>query len=388
MGFFKKRSIGKSLVFVLIIYIILSATASIQSYLLINKSYPQYTQYNNYVIFKQSFFHLKENTNLYTHYYDEHGDLFKYSPTFALLFAPLSYLPDIVGLSLWNLINAFVFFLSIYLLPGIHQKQKLYIYLFCLIEVMTSLQNEQSNALVCGLIILGFAMLEKRHYALATLFIIGTVYIKLFGVVAVSLFLFYPQKWKLALYAVIWAVILFFAPIILIGFDSLTNQYGNWVEMLKEDHNTSNGLSVIGFIDSWFNLSVSKTGIVLAGAFAFCLPLIQWKKYGNYIFRLFVLSSVLIWVIIFNHKAESSTFVIAISGVSIWYFSGSKSTINTVLIIIAFVLTSLSPTDIFPQTIRDNYVIPYALKALPCILIWIKILFDLFLIPAKANIEG
>lgn len=388
MGFFKKRSIGKSLVFVLIIYIILSATASIQSYLLINKSYPQYTQYNNYVIFKQSFFHLKENTNLYTHYYNEHGDLFKYSPTFALLFAPLSYLPDIVGLSLWNLINAFVFFLSIYLLPGIHQKQKLYIYLFCLIEVMTSLQNEQSNALVCGLIILGFAMLEKRHYALATLFIIGTVYIKLFGVVAVSLFLFYPQKWKLALYAVIWAVILFFAPIILIGFDSLTNQYGNWVEMLKEDHNTSNGLSVIGFIDSWFNLSVSKTGIVLAGAFAFCLPLIQWKKYGNYIFRLFVLSSVLIWVIIFNHKAESSTFVIAISGVSIWYFSGSKSTINTVLIIIAFVLTSLSPTDIFPQTIRDNYVIPYALKALPCILIWIKILFDLFLIPAKANIEG
>lgn len=388
MGFFKKRSIGKSLVFVLIIYIILSATASIQSYLLINKSYPQYTQYNNYVIFKQSFFHLKENTNLYTHYYNEHGDLFKYSPTFALLFAPLSYLPDIVGLSLWNLINAFVFFLSIYLLPGIHQKQKLYIYLFCLIEVMTSLQNEQSNALVCGLIILGFAMLEKRHYALATLFIIGTVYIKLFGVVAVSLFLFYPQKWKLALYAVIWAVIFFFAPIILIGFDSLTNQYGNWVEMLKEDHNASNGLSVIGFMDSWFNLSVSKTGIVLAGAFAFCLPLIQWKKYGNYIFRLFVLSSVLIWVIIFNHKAESSTFVIAISGVSIWYFSGSKSTINTVLIIIAFVLTSLSPTDIFPQTIRDNYVIPYALKALPCILIWIKILFDLFLIPAKANIEG
>src|SRR5580658_9739822 len=43
------------------------------------------TYYNNYVIFKYSFFHLIDGKNLYGIYPDDHWDLFKYSPTFAFL---------------------------------------------------------------------------------------------------------------------------------------------------------------------------------------------------------------------------------------------------------------------------------------------------------------
>ena len=43
------------------------------------------------------------------------------------------------------------------------------------------------------------------------------------------------------------------------------------------------------------------------------------------------------------------------------------------LLIFAFILTSLSPTDLFPRFIRNEVIVPYALKVLPCIVIWLRI---------------
>jgi hypothetical protein len=82
-------------------------------------------------------------------------------------------------------------------------------------------------------------------------------------------------------------------------------------------------------------------------------------------------------MIIFNHKAESPTFVIALSGIAIWFFSQKKNYLNIILVVFAFILASLSPTDIFPAFLRKNIVIPYVLKAVPCILIWAKIIYEL-----------
>jgi hypothetical protein len=323
------------------------------------------------------------DNDLYVHYYDEHGDLFKYSPTFSLFFGAFAWMPDIIGLILWNILNGAVFFLAIYLLPYVDNRKKIFILLLCIIELMTAMQNEQSNALVAGLIILGYVFLEKRKYLPATLFIMLTVYIKLFGLVAFALFLLYPKKWKLAAYSALWAIVLFAAPLLVTDFSQLKLQYASWGNMLQNDHSASLGISVMGIIQSWFSLPVNKLITVLAGAVLFCVPLVQFKKYSNGLFRLLVLSSVLIWVIIFNHKAESSTFIIAMAGAAIWFFSAEKNYLNISLIILAFILVSLSPTDIFPRSIRENYVVPYALKALPCVLIWGKILFDMFWIKPK-----
>lgn len=382
MSFIKKIldswTIEKSLLSIFVLYLMLAVGASVQSYLQVNHPYPQYTQYNNYVIFKQSHFHLLNDSNLYRNYYSEHGDLYKYSPTFALFFGAFSYFPNLLGLTLWNVLNCIVFFLSIYKLPLLDNRKKLLLLLFCLIELMTAMQNEQSNALLAGLIILGFGMLEKKNYLLATLLIVGTVYIKLFGIVAFSLFLLYPKKWKLALYTLLWMIVLFVLPLIFIDFSSLKTQYQNWGVLLQSDHDASIGLSVIGFLKSWFNVEANKFYTVLTGALIFCLPLIRFRKYSHFLYRVLMLSSVLIWVIIFNHKAESSTFIIAISGIALWFYLSPKSILNLVLLILAFIFISLSPTDIFPRSIRENYVIPYVLKAVPAIVIWLKIIYDSF----------
>jgi hypothetical protein len=40
-------------------------------------------------------------------------------------------------------------------------------------------------------------------------------------------------------------------------------------------------------------------------------------------------------------------------------------------------LTSFSPTDIFPRFIRNEYIKPYSLKAFPCVLIWFTLCYQL-----------
>jgi hypothetical protein len=40
-------------------------------------------------------------------------------------------------------------------------------------------------------------------------------------------------------------------------------------------------------------------------------------------------------------------------------------------------LTSFSPSDLFPKFIRDEFIKPYSLKALPCVLIWLAVSYQL-----------
>lgn len=379
--------------FVFLVYILLVLGATLQSYFGNPPTFNnlEYTPYNNYLIFKQSFFHLIENKDLYILYPNEHWDLYKYSPTFALLMAPLAILPNVIGLFLWNAINAFVLFFAIKKLPlpkAIQNKDGseqtyLFILLFTAIELLTSLQNEQSNGLMAGLIILAFVLLEKDKIWLGTLCIALTVYIKIFGIVAFALFLIYPQRGKFILASMTWIVVLGLLPMVFVGVEQFQFLYQSWGRMLGEDHATSYGLSVMGWLQTWFGFLFSKNAIVLLGVGLFCLPLAKVKHYSNYSFRWRLLISILIWVVIFNHKAESPTFVIAMSGVGIWYFFNEKNRVNLILVVLAFILTSLSPTDIFPRTLRENLVIPYVLKAVPCIFIWGKVIWEMIFLPHR-----
>lgn len=43
------------------------------------------------------------------------------------------------------------------------------------------------------------------------------------------------------------------------------------------------------------------------------------------------------------------------------------------LIILAFVFTVLSPADLFPDCLGKSMVMPDVLKAVPCILVWVKL---------------
>ena len=339
-----------------------------------------YTEYNNFKIFKHSFFHLLENKNLYEYHEEEHFDLYKYSPTFALFMGIFAYFPDVVGLILWGLLNAFVLISAIKHLPLDSFKKNAFILAFIFIELITSLQNSQSNALMVGLILWAFILLERKKILYATLLITLSVFIKLFGLVAFALFIFYPNKGKAVLSTLVWALLLFALPLIVLSFPELIQQYDFWLELLKNDKSVALDLSVNGWLNTWFGISGIRPFVLISGSLLLLAPLIKVSNYSSTIFRYLFLSSLLIWMVIFNHKAESPTFIIAISGVAIWYFTQEKSKLNLVLLLFVFVFSILSPTELMPSIIDDELVIPYVLKAVPCIFVWFKLNYDLWTI--------
>ncbi|GAB3219827.1 glycosyltransferase family 87 protein [Spirosoma arcticum] len=365
----------------LTVYVLITLLASLQQYLLpdrtVGGSELAYSKYNNYVIFKNAFFHLLNNQNLYALHLAEQWDLFKYSPTFALFMGLFAYLPNWLGLMLWNLLNTLTVFSGIRHLPFLSNETKVKIRWFILIELLTATQNSQSNSLMLGLFIWTFISLERGKLIWATLLILLSVFIKLFGLVGFVLFLLYPRKPVAFFYTILWTVVLVALPLVAVSYQQLFDQYQNWLVMLQNDHSNSVGLSVMGWLNTWFSLDPPKVVVVGAGGVLLLLPLLRIAQYPYYGYRLLVLASVLIWVIIFNHKAESATFVIAIGGIGFWYFSQPATAINRVLVLLAFIFTSLSPTDIFPPVLREILVYPYVLKAVFCIFIWAKITIDL-----------
>lgn len=367
--------------FILILYIIIALVATAQSFFqgpkIIENN--EHSHYNNYNIFKYSYYHLLEGSSLYRYYPEEHYDLYKYSPTFSLFFGPMASLPDLVGMSIWNLINVLLLLYAIRILPGVNDKFKVWLLLLVLFELVGSIQNEQSNGMMAALIILGFSFLERKNYILASLFIVCTIFIKLFGVVALALFIFYPKKLKLIGYTLFWIIFLLAVPLLVTSFSNLIFQYEEWGILLAQDHSESLGISFYGLIQSWFHLDISKNFILLIGVLLFVLPLIKYKNYHSLRFRLLMLSSILIWVVIFNHKAESPTFVIAMSGIGVYLFSERWTNRKKLLLMFSLLLTSIVFQDFIPRSFRNEYIIHYNLKVLPSVIVWFMVIWEMLM---------
>jgi hypothetical protein len=368
-------SLLKSRRFLLTGYLLLAWIASIQQWSLKRPGDP-YTHYNNYVIFRQAFFHLVRHQDLYTQYLAEHWDYFRYSPSFALAFGAFAWMPDLAGLLVWNTLNVVVLFLGWMALPVLDDRVRLAAGWFVAVEVMTSLQNAQSNVLIAGLLLLAFSFLERRQMALGSLMIVLAAFTKLFGLVAFSLFLLYPEKKKFILFSALWGIVVGLLPLVVASPSELIGLYASWWKLLSMDYAGSAGLSVMSWLQSWFHLNLPKIIVELVGIALFCWPLINIDRYRDVKWRLLFLCNVLVWVVIFNYKAESSSYVIAICGVALWYFSRPNWP-NLVLVSLAFIFTCLSPTDVFPSSLSATFFVPYSIKAVPCIVIWGKIIYEL-----------
>ncbi len=364
---------------VLFIFLLMAIVASLQS---LNGSMKMLggqlaTRYNNFIIYKNSFFHLIHGQNLYAWYPAEYWDQYKYMPTFATFFSFFSLFDNWIGLNLWNSLNVIVLFLGIFALPFPQVSTKVKIGFFVLIELITSLQSQQTNALNVGLLLLGFAYMEKKHYFWAVGFIVATFYIKIYGIAAAIIWLFYDNKVKNLFYGIFWLLLLGFAPMIYVSFEQLCWQYQNYLQLIEEDHSISYGLSALNFIRQTTGYEANKIGMILIGLIGTLSPLIWIKRYDNQVFRLVFFGNLLIFLIVFNHKSESPTFILAAVGVALWYFSQAKNKLNLALLVGTFLFAWLAPTDLYPRSIRKEFFEPYCIKVVPCLLVWCKAVYDL-----------
>jgi hypothetical protein len=339
------------------------------------------TRYNNYVISLNAFHHLVQGQDLYQWYPEEQWDLFKYSPTFALAMAPLAQLPDIVGLCLWNAGTALCLLWGLRSLPVSTQASAGMAWIV-LKDLLTNLQNAQSNALVAALMVLTIAYWEKQRLFAAATALALSFYIKIFGVAVVLLWVLYPQKARSAAWIAGVGLALALPPLLVTSPGMLYEQYQNWGRMLSEDHAASLGDSVMGMLEAMFGLRGHKVATVLIGGLIFLAPLARLSQYGNPKFRLGLLASTLLFVVLFNHKAESPTFIIAACGTAVWFCTRPVTKLNIGLLAFAIVLTGFSSSDLFPNWIQEQWFAPYHVKALPCLAVWLKLQWDLWQEPA------
>ena len=337
----------------------------------------QYTHYNNFLIFKNSFSHLIENKNLYEYYFKEYADLYKYSPTFALIMSIFKYFPDSLGLVIWNSLNIFVLYYALYSTKSVDPSKKIIILMYVMFELILSTQNSQSNVLLAGLTIIAFNMLEKGKNTQATLFIVLGTFIKIYSIVGCLLLLLYPNKLKSTLSLAVWLILLFLLPLLVVDFPDLIWQYKNWYALLKTDQNDSIGTSLYAFTQFVLPFNSFKLITLALGTIVLFTPLLKFKLFASQQFRLQYMALILIWMVVLNYKAESSTYVIAMTGIGIWFFSSKKSKINTILAVLTLLFTSIWFTDIVPSSIKNNFIDLKFIKSFFPILILIKLYFDL-----------
>jgi len=331
--------------------------------------------FGNFDIFRHSFVHLVDGYDLYVHYPAEPGDLFKYSPTFALAMAPFWLLPKWLGLPVWNFLNALAPLVAVNRL-ALSREARGFILLFSALELFISLQNLQSNGLVAALMIGTFAALERDRPILAALLAGLAFHIKIFGMAVAVLFILYRQRMTVLIAAATITAALGLLPAAVTGFDGLVAQYRSSLELVGHDQ-IPNNLSLMGFLDTWFGLKLANLSLQFAGIAILLAPLFQRRRWSDFDWRLTYLASVLMWVVVFNHKTESPTFVIAMFGASLWAVVEPPSLARSLLIGFAFVGTSLSSTDFVPRALRQQIVRPLAIKAVPILLLWALTLWRL-----------
>ena len=174
-----------------------------------------------------------------------------------------------------------------------------------------------------------------------------------------------------------WGVITVLFPLLFTTPDTLLWQYQNWATELfnKSDGDIWINTSIHRLIHQTLSPAIPGSAIIGVGVVIFCSVFVHVQRYQDLSFRLMLLASVLIFQVIFNPIAESPTYIIAVSGVMIWWSVCPKTAYDRALLIACFVFTVLSPSDLFPKLLRDELVKPYVLKALPCVLIWFRLIY-------------
>jgi hypothetical protein len=327
---------------------------------------------NNFLIFRAASLHLVHGQDLYAAYPALHFDFYKYSPTFALLFLPFALPPFWIAMLLWNTLNAATLYFAIGTVLPLRSANIARGIVF--LDMLGSLQNVQSNALVAALIIFTFAAYERRRTVLGSAAAMIGAVIKIFPLAGASFALFHPRKVRVAVALVASAAVLAALPLLVTSPATLEMQYASWKAIQKLDALTR-GYSVMEMVHLLARTDWPNWPQQLVGALLLLAPIVvRRERWREWAFRRLYLCSVLLFCLIFNHKAESPTFVIGVAGAAIWFASlDARTRWEWILFGVIVVVTILSSSDAMPRLLQKSLFDPYRLKVVPLIVLWVEL---------------
>jgi hypothetical protein len=366
---------GRSLRWLLALYLAAAACVAVQRTVFATE--------NNFLIFRAAAAHLADGRDLYAAYPAEHADHFKYSPTFALLFAPFALLPAVPGYILWAAACAYAVFagLARALPPG----AAVVALGLSALSVVGDLQRAQSNALCAGLMILAFVALERGTAWRAAIAIAAATFVKLFPIVAVALALYRPRKMRTGL--VVAAVLLAGAalPLLVTPPSVLATQYRSWAAILSSDaapharYGTGGAdvyAGIMGLFNRWWGVRWPDWPVQLAGGLLLAAPLaarrasVAVASAEGAGARLRFLASILVFCVLFNHRAESPSYSIAMIGAALWFAASERTWWRIALVAGSLVVVDLMSTDLMPRAWYAEWYVPNLVKTIPLIPLW------------------
>jgi len=313
-------------------------------------------EHNVFRIFRRSFWHLVAGQNLYAPYPAEQGaapsDLFKYSPTAALLFAPIAIPPYTWALLAWSLAGALLLYYALTLV--LEPRPALLASIIVLPDVVAALQSCSSNAQIAALMILAFAALERGRQLRGAAAIVAGAAMKIFPLAAVTFAIFHPRRWRFALLMAMVSIIALLLPLLVTSPSTLARQYRWWAILERSDAaDLAFGLSAMHLVRHWTGGAWPNWPGQLGGIVVLLLPLLMRRRaWEEPAFRVAYLASLLMFAVLFNHQAERPSFVIASAGVAIWCVTPPRGT-----------------TALWPRVILALSAV-VGLRTLPLLLVW------------------
>lgn len=345
---------------------------------------------NVFRIYRQVFYHLTDLKSLYAYYPEEYADHNLYGPVFGIVIAPFALLPKFWGLLSWLLALGTTLYVTILKLP-LRKGAKIFIYWYVSNEVLGAMFMGQFNIVIAAVVAGAYAALRGNKTCLAAFLIMLGTMTKLYGIVGVVFILFTDKKWRFAMWLAAWGAVMFLAPMLLSSPDYVAGQYAEWVATITDKNalNVAAGLnttdnyyqniSALGMAHRISGLDFSDLYILIPGAALFFLPLLRRDQYANAGFQWGIVASALMCIILFSTGSESSGFIIALLGVAIWWVTcpWKHGKLDLALVVLALLLGSFGTSDIVPRCVQNSLIRPYSLKALPIMLVWLKLIYDL-----------
>ena len=339
---------------------------------------------NNFLIFRQSFWHAFHQLPLYDAYPQEYLDTNHYGPFFTLLIAPFAVVPKTIGMLLWLVMLTLTLYVAVRRSLLTVGRQQL-LMLFVVNNLYSALLLQQFNVAVVALLLLSFTCVEKEKDVMAAFFIAVGFMVKIYGGAGLSFFFFSRHKRRFVLALAGWLLLLFALPMLYSSPDYIVGQYGAWMESLS----TKNGQNIFAFYQNISLLGMVRkmTGcadysdlwVAVPGMVLFVLPYLRVRQYAHLAFRWAFLASALLFIIIFSSGSEACSYIIAMTGVFLWYATvpWKRNGWDVALLVFALLLSGFGNSDLIPRVVRKTYIQPYALMALPCTLVWLKLIVEM-----------
>ena len=316
-------------------------------------------------------------------------DYFLYPPLFNIFFTPFAYLPHIVGAFAWNIFNYVLFYFAIFALPStlMSLKQKCYSFLFVLPVLCVTQLSFQYNPTIAAIFLLSYSLLNKNSKfsavgAIALILFSG--FTKIYGIFQLALLICYPKFWRNLFFVFIVATVYILLPILQFSsWQELVSCYEQWIGALNS-HTDSRIWTSIYYLKP-FNMASYCTIIQLTSLCISALLLIgNYKRFSSWQFRTQATAIIMGWIILFGSSSEGHTYIIALIGYMLWYWSriDEIKKIDNVLLWSNFILLGLIPIDVIcPRFVSDFFNQYLTLNIYVFTFTWLRMYYMTFLKP-------